>query len=271
MQRRWLLRISKGFGAAPKVLPAHSTSGHKRSTGRTSSANRAASISTKAEDGASDMRSSSHLDEHAAGPIRASRTRAEKQDPSNLTDEDQRVEAIIAAHPALQIRADADGNGNGSIALVTTLERLACATRLRVDDVSFALAECGLLRLKVTTPDVVALEPFGIDSQRTTDAPHKHSRVKVEPGGGTAGSEDDGQSIQQVPFDVAALAQLEGRAATGAGEKLAAASAAKAHHHLGQPTPLLEPALLLTRDMVRAAIKARNVKRPVLDEIYVLV
>ncbi|PWN42284.1 acyl-CoA N-acyltransferase [Ceraceosorus guamensis] len=284
MQRKWLLRISKGFGAAPKALPVLNAGSQKRGPGRRSSV-RSASASVnvpprganspeparsvggvKTEEDASETATSAHLDEPTPS-TRGSRSHAAKQEQTESMEEDERIEAVIAAHPALQIRADVEGTGSGDVALVTTLERLASATRLRVDDVSFALAECGLLRFRVATPEVVALKPFGIDAEHPAEPQIRTASVKLEHAHGAEGN-DPAQASHSIPFDAAAIARLDAHNSTS-GQKSDRASLNA--QKLGQPTPLLEPALLLTRQMVREAIKARNVKRPVLDEIYVLV
>ena len=50
----------------------------------------------------------------------------------------------------MQSTANADGSATTHIAVQCTLQELSKATGLRVEDAAFALAECGLLRRRIT-------------------------------------------------------------------------------------------------------------------------
>lgn len=199
IQRRKIIRVAKGFaGVTPRGLATPSRSERRA----TRAGNRAGS-------------QGSPSDAQAPGPVK---TESSVGPPDDLgagrTREGRRAQGSAPApdahakHPALAI-AIAPG---ASISLATTLGALSAATRLRVDDVAFALAECGLLRWRV--PPAVVQE---------------RGVYRAHPSGDAA------------------------RATKGTAE-----------------LPV-EAALLITRDAVRKAIQAKNVKRPVLDDIYVLV
>ena len=193
IQRRKIIRVAKGFaGVTPRGLATPSRSERRA----TRAGNRAGSQGSPVEEAPSPVKI-----EPGAASTSGSNGRTRGQASAPAPD-------AASKHPALAI-AIAPG---ASISLATTLGALSAATRLRVDDVAFALAECGLLRWLV--PPAVLQERGVYRAAKGTDA----------------------------------------------------AGQAKAASELPA-----EAALLITRDAVREAIRAKNVKRPVLDDIYVLV
>lgn len=132
----------------------------------------------------------------------------------------------VDGHPLLQLD---DADASELTSLETTLERLAQAINLRIDDLCFALSECGLLRRKVTTAD-------------------EEAEVAAAAGGQAVKMEDAGVSP---PTSGHSVVVVDDKA------KAAAISSAAA--------PVT---LVLTREGVREALRRLRVKRPIFDVQY---
>lgn len=141
--------------------------------------------------------------------------------------------ASAPPHPALQL----DKSSNSPFALCTTLERIAQATNLRVEDTAFALSELGLLKMRLSkVPKGVHV---GVDEKADG----------VEAVEGSSGTNGNG-----------GVAGAADASSAGAGVGAAAGN-----------TSSSGPVILITQEAVKEAVLRRKIKRPVLDTSYVFV
>lgn len=110
--------------------------------------------------------SSSMLSSDLSSPSQplSSPTKMASSPPSSSATSSPVKPSTLPDHPALNIISGENGMSNSAdFRLETTLERLAKATNLRVEDVAFALSECGLLKYRLPRAESSEVKIEGVD------------------------------------------------------------------------------------------------------------
>ncbi|PWN47823.1 acyl-CoA N-acyltransferase [Violaceomyces palustris] len=139
----------------------------------------------------------------------------------------------IPRHPSLDLKNDEQ------LFICTSLENLSRATNLRVEDIAFTLVECGLLDTRVGSD---LIEEFDHPVIKDVGPSRFDSKVGLEVS--RNGNEEGGTRVQ--------AANRGGHPTNGEGDEA-------------------KDAILLTKEAIRKAMVDRKVKRPVLDEDFVLI